>query len=1158
MFRYPLKEWLAVFITLFIISGSIKITANSSYRFEHITVDHGLSESMVNAVIQDHMGFLWIGTDYGLNRYNGYNFKIYKYNRTDSTSLTSNRISTLYLDRSGQLWVGTDQGLNLYNREQDNFIRYQTKPDGSGISNNSVNCIFEDSQHNFWIATIESLDLYDRENNRFKYFLAEPGNPNSLTENSVINIAEDDDHQLWMATSNGLTCLDLNTMKFSQYQHDPKNSYSLKSNDVNKLIVDYQGTLWIGYRYEGLSHCEKDRNGRYRFIHHDLSQNGTNPSNNNVYALIESSGEKLWLGSSNGGLNIFDIPSKTYKNIQNVKSNPFSLSSNSIHSICADKGGNVWVGTYNAGLSVIKKYKQAIHSYWMMEGDPNSLSHNSVTSFIEGNGGKIWIGTDGGGLDLYDPETGNYRHFNTKNSGLNRNAILDITQSKEGYLWLCTWGGGVNRFNPRNGQVKTFTKENAGLISNDIMNLEEDHQGNLWIATNRTGLVEFNPKTYSVIHYTTDNSDLHDMSLTDIEVSHDGDIYIGGYNGLCIFNIETRRFATYRHDENDSTSISSNVVTSIFEASDGTVWTGTQLGLNRFDKEKGTFKTYDEFDGLANESVMQVVEDDHHDLWISTKRGLSHFNPETDEFKNYFQSDGLQSNDFNRRSGIKSNSGHLYFGGIKGFSVFHPDSLKLNENPPPVVITDFQLFNRPVAIGKKGSPIKKHISISEAIELTYKQNEFSFEFVSLDFTAPEKNQYAYILEGYDDENAWHYVGTQRRAIYTNMNPGNYTFRVKASNNDGIWNEEGASVRISISPPFWATWWFRIVAFGLIAFVIGMIYRIRVRSLAEQQKLLQLQVEERTAELVQKKNEIEDSYQKLSETGRHLASNSKMVNIATAQINTAMKEVKEGAISQNDFVMQTREIIDNLLNTIQKVVYQTKHSSKAAENTVNAVETGTASMQSTLDSMQEIEANVDEIWNVMKNLMKHSAKIDEVIRFIEDVASRVNVLALNAQIEAVKAGETGRGFKVVANEIRDLAKRATESTYEIADTIAQIQGDVSHIEKITRKGLNNVKQSSQITHEGRAILDKICKSVEAEKERLLSIVSKVNEMQQLSKKVRSAIDSVAEVSEKNKETVEQVNASTSEVGTRIEELSALAQSLEVHRKKNDNDVMLHVN
>jgi methyl-accepting chemotaxis protein/ligand-binding sensor domain-containing protein len=1135
---HPMRIALVVLIWI-----SAVTQASNNYRFEHLTVDDGLSQSYINAIIQDHMGFLWIATEYGLNRYDGYNFKIYKYDRQDSSTLASNRINCLYMDRENQLWVGTDHGLHLYNRDKDLFMRFQEKADSTGLSNNSIDNIYEDSQGRLWVSTTNGLNLMNRKNNTFTHFYAEQGNPHSLTADRVSSFAETGG-QLWMATGNGLTRLDLVTMVFTQFQHDIKNPYSMKSNDVNKLCIDYTGSLWIGYRSEGLDHVQKNKNGEIEFIHYDLTQNGLNPSNNYVYSFWPTNGKNMWIGTSNGGLNLYDLNSHTFVNFQNDKKNPFSLSTNSIHAICVDRGGNVWAGTNNAGLNVIKKYKQAISSYGMMEGNPNSLSHNSVTAFSESSDGKIWIGTDGGGLDLFNPVSGQYRHYNSKNSGLNRDAILDITQYN-GNLWLCTWGGGVNRFDLQNGRFETYTTDNTNMVTDNIMSLAVDHGGNCWLATNNMGLIELDPHSRAVLHhYTAENSGLHDNSLTDVLVTHENKVFIGGYNGLCIMDPETRQFTLYKKDATDENSLSSDVIIAIFEASDKTIWVGTQEGLNRY--EAGKFTRYYESDGLPNEAIMQIVEDDHHNLWVSTSKGISCFNPSKRTFKNYYQSDGLQSNDFNRRSGICTRSGELYFGGVKGFSMFHPDSLKLNENPPSVVITDFQLANKPVPIAQKGSPLSRHISLLDTLQLNYQQNEFSFEFVALDFTSPEKNQYAYLLEGYDKQNEWHEVGAQRKATYTNMNPGKYIFRVKASNNDGLWNEEGASVYLVIKPPVWATWWFRIIMMGAIGTLVVAIYRVRVRSLAAQQRVLQKQVEERTAELTQKTNEIEASYRRLAETGKTLASNSQLVNMATAEINEAMNEVNIGAISQNDFVTQTKHVVEALLTTIQKVNYETKNSAKAAEKTVNAVEVSTQSMQSTLASMEEIEMNVEEIWTVMQNLMKHSARIGEIIHFIEDIASRVNVLALNALIEAVKAEKYGQGFMVVAKEIRELAKNTTDSTFEISDTISMIQTDVSHIEKITKKGLNQVKQSARMTHEGRSTLDKICKSVREETERLHSIANKVKEMQSFSQKVQNAIESVASVSEKNRKTVERVNASTSEVGSRIAELSNLAQSLSIIR------------
>ncbi|MBN1783105.1 hypothetical protein JW948_18360 [bacterium] len=1142
------------------------LSQNHHINFEHLGTQAGLSMNNVNAIVRDQFGFIWVATEDGLNRYDGYRFRIYRNDPDDPHSLTDNYVGCLLIDSRNRLWIGTRTGMNLYNPELDNFSRFTTGTDDSTrLNNKDIKDITEDSKGNLWIAGDTGVDQYIPERGIFRHFKPDRENPQGLSNTNSYKIVENHEGKLWIATGNGLNLMDPETGKFRRFFPDPRNPYSISSNYIRALLPDRNNNLWIGTYENGIDYYDSATD---RFIHFEYGKGRRNAlSHHQVNDMAFHWDGNLWVATTEG-LNFIEIDHRQIERsrITQYLEDPNSstaLTASHIQSIYMDSS-RVWLATRFGGINIYDKYGSKFQKISTVSTDGTGLSHLNVTSFTEDSRGRLIIGTDGGGVNIQDPETGEFRYlFSTPGNpnSLTSNKVLSVLYEAPNTLWIGMWSGGVNRYDLQTGRMIRYRHDprNPWTISNDnVFCLFIDSRNQLWVGTWSSGLNRYDRGTNSYIRYpfnVTDGSGTSGETIVSIYEDSEKRLWFTTEGqGLNLLDHKNNKFTYYQADENDPASISGNYTIAVLQDRQGRLWVTTTNGLNLLDTKTGKFTVFHQDDGLPAETLYGIREDNEGNLWISSIHGLSCVTPVTDNGKttiqctNYTLQDGLQGEQFGQWAYFKNSQGLMLFGGLNGFNLFDPDNIQKNPVPPVTLINGFQLSLIPVDFRNPGSPLSKPVYLTKEITISHNESMLTFEYVGISFTRPENNQYSYTLENFDRKDEWHKVGTERKATYTNLDPGTYIFRVKAANNDGIWNETGTALTIHIPPPFYQRAWFIILMVLALLALAYWGYHARMRSLEVRHQKLENEITERTAELKAKSVEIESSYQMLAETGHAVVYSSQMVNKATEQISQAMNEVKSGAISQNLFVQQTREKIDALLATLRTATYQTKTSTKAAEKTVQAVESGTSSMQETLDSIKSVEKTVNDTWEIMKNLMEHSARIDHIVQFIDDVASRVNVLALNALIEAKKAGEYGRGFMVVAQEIRQLASSTTQSTLEITEFITKIQEDVHQIEKVTKSGLENVRTSTKVTDEGRAVLNQITKSVALEKERLMAIAEKINEMQSYSQDVQEAIVSVASVSEQNRENVEKVNQSTTEVGLRIQELTQLAQTLDSRSHK----------
>ncbi|MCP4605105.1 MAG: response regulator [Proteobacteria bacterium] len=841
-------------------------------RFDHISIEQGLSSSIVTSIVQDNKGFMWIGTESGLNRYDGYNFAVYEHDPQDSNSLSSSYIGVIYNDQVGTLWIGTyGGGLDRFDQSSERFIHYQHDPsDPHSLSHDNVMAIYQDRSGTLWIGTDSGgLDKFDSETGQFIHYQHDPNDPHSLSHNEVRSIYQDQTGTFWIGTNGGgLDEFNQETGQFIHYRHDPSDPHSLSHNTVWSILQDQAGTLWVGTA-GGLDGFDRETG---QFVHYRHDPNDPHSlSHNVVRSIYQDQVGELWVGTYNGGLSKFDPETEQFTHYSHDPNNPHSLSDNTVLTMIQDQAGILWIGN-NGGLNMLDRAKQKFSHYQHNPDDPHSLSSDHVWSFYQDRAGTFWVGTLNGGLDRFDDKTGRftpYRHDPGDPHSLSDGNVYAIYEDHAGTFWIGTENGGLNKFDPQTGQFTSYRhnpNDPHSLSYDHVWTIHQDPSGEFWVGTFGGGLDRFDPQSEQFVHYQNNPNDSDSLISNSIVVLYpdsSSEFWIGTVGGLDKFDKDTEQFTHYQNDPNDPRSLSNDTVVSIFKDRSGTLWFGTLGGLNRFNRATGTFTRYGKRDGLPDQVITGILEDDVSadrggpNLWISTFNGLSKFNPRTEMFTNYDASDGLQSDEFSVGH-YKSRDGRMFFGGINGFNLFHPDDVQDNPYIPPVVLTDFELFNKSVPV-EMDSPLPESITEIKDITLSYRDSVFSFEFAALHYSAPEANRYAYILEGFDQD--WTYTDASRRfATYTNLDGGKYTFRVKGSNSDGVWNEEGASVGITIVPPFWETWWF-IILIGL--FVVGgvlAIFSARIRVVEGQRQRLEIQVAERTNELSVAKGVAEDARQ----------------------------------------------------------------------------------------------------------------------------------------------------------------------------------------------------------------------------------------------------------------------------------------------------------
>jgi diguanylate cyclase (GGDEF)-like protein len=846
---------------------------NRTLRFTGLSLERGLSQSFVTSILQDETGFMWFGTEDGLNRYDGYDFTVYKYDPQDRSSLSHSFVHTLYQDHAGFLWIGTDRGLNRWDPTTDAFERFQHDPsDLASLSNDRVQTIFEDSDRQLWVGTHGGLNLFDRSSKRFTRYIHSPDNPTSLSADGVWCVYEDREKNLWVGTSGGgLNRLDRMTGFFVQYRRDPRDPASLSHDDVRALHEDENGTIWVGTYGGGLSLLDRDR-GRFLHLRRDPAK-ASSLSDDRVNVILEDEAGALWVGTESG-LDQWRKASRDFVHHRHDPSDFASLSNDLVRSLYQDRGGVLWVGTRVGGVNKRNASSAAFSHYEHDPESPSSLSSPVVTSFHEDRDGTLWVGTFGGGLNHFDPETGRFeqiRHDPADPSSLASDRVMALLVDAAGSIWVGTMDAGLDRLARGRDAFHHYSHDpddETALGEKGVTSLFEDSDGSIWVGTFGGGLHRFSAGSDGFVRFKHDPSTSTSLSSDFVTAIHEDDngwLWVGTEGGG--LNRCDRSMGTcvhFRHDPADAGSLSMDVVWSIYQDRAGVLWIGTQGGgLNRVTRSgdeprKVRFDSYTERDGLANNFVYGIVEDGRGRLWLSTNRGLSRFDPLSESFKNFDTSHGLQSNEFNFGAYYETSSGELLFGGINGFNLFDPGEVPENGHVPPIVLTRVLKLDKP-------APLSQAVWQTRELRLDYDDYVASFEFAALDYTSPEANRYAYKLDGFNRD--WIDLGEFRRVSFTNLDPGHYVLRVKGANNEGVWNEAGISVAIEVVPPPWRTWWAYSLYTLLFVAAFNHYLRRHQRRLAreaEYTRRLEEEVAQRTRELASGCEELARLNQRLEE------------------------------------------------------------------------------------------------------------------------------------------------------------------------------------------------------------------------------------------------------------------------------------------------------
>jgi len=870
-------------LMLFILPLSL-VAQNGQLKFKKITIDDGLSQSSANCILQDRSGFIWIGTQDGLNLYYGHGFTHFKYLPGETNCLSDNNVICICEDNSGMIWLGTyGGGLNRLDPKTRQFKVFRHDPeDPDSLIENHINSLCFDDSGLLWIATQNGLDCFNPHTEKFRHYQIGSVNTGGDVPGQINSIFKDRQGNMWIGSSDGLKRKNYDTKTFTHFRHDPSGKNSLSDNSVYGICEDSNGKIWLATEFGGLNRYDPVTEKFDRFIQESSEPDGL--SHNNTRCVhIDRSG-MLWIGTWGDGLNRYDPGMDTFTHYRRIPNDASSLGDNRVSCIFEDSAGIIWVGTLGGGISLYDPLEQNFDLYMCDPLDLNSLSGNDIRAIHEDSEGFLWLGTYSG-LNRYDPSTEKFMHYKhnpLQSYSISSNLVYAIGEDHAGNLWIGTQGGGLNRFDRGSGKFiryKSDPEDSRSLSDNRVNVVYADHLGVLWVGT-WNGLSFFNPVLDGFVHYQENSEDEESLSDNDVrEIYEDGRgrLWIGTRNGgLNLFDRESQKFQRFLHDPQNPDSLSDNRIFCIHEDRSGFIWIGTRGGgLNRYDPDSGHFDSYSEADGLPNNVVYGILEDEEGNLWISTNSGLAEFNPDTENFRVFEVSDGLQSNEFNFGAYHQNRSGRMYFGGISGLNVFDPEKIQNNVFVPSIVLTDYQIFNRSVPIcPQNGSEIclPKFIAYQDSVEITYRDKVISFEFASLHYSHPEKNEYAYILEGIDKE--WNYVGNRHFASYTHLPPGSYVFRVKGTNNDGVWNDQGASLNISVVPPFYMTWGFRIVAFIIAGGFLLAFFQVRTYTMRQRNKELENRVIERTSELKEANEELRQEVserKKLEQAARHSAS-----------------------------------------------------------------------------------------------------------------------------------------------------------------------------------------------------------------------------------------------------------------------------------------------
>jgi signal transduction histidine kinase/ligand-binding sensor domain-containing protein/HPt (histidine-containing phosphotransfer) domain-containing protein len=855
-----MRNLISLFFLFLTFTHFPSLASSPTLKFTYLTSNDGLSQSLVSAFYRDHLGYLWVGTSDGLNRYDGYNFKVYRNKIDDPQTLSENYITAISEDDSGNIWIATKRGLNKFDRKTGRFQRFFTiKNNKNSLLNNHITSLIKDNNGSFWVGTKTGLSHFNPISERFNYL--QTNTTNTTNNYNVTALLQGVDGSLWVGTeSNGLKhYLTPHTQtKVVNYYHLENIPSSLSGNNISALYQDRKGTIWVGTKADGLNKLNANNSG---FTHIKNNQNNlyisgvtAGLSHNKVTDIYQDDDDNLWVTTEGGGLNIMNIISEKVQVFREHGINGNSVLTDNILKVYGDSNGTIWLGTFGGGISKTDGLSAQFNSVSSESNPSSGLSSNTVSSFYQDRQKNLWVSTFGGGVNVSQDNGANFQVFKKNSSKVNSlsgDKVLSIYQDENDQMWFATQDNGLNRYNPKTENFTHFvhnSEDPSSISPNGVFKIVAD--GNyLWMATWGGGLNRFNKTTETFEHFQHDQNNSNTISDNEVWALIKGDsgaLWLGTSTGLNKFDPETKQVTRFQHEPDNENSLSHNFILAIYQESKSILWIATYGGgLNKFNIDTQEFTHFGMKDGFASNNICSVLPDSEGYLWISSSAGLAKFNPQSKVVQNFDADDGLQGDEFNSNAYYKSDSGELFFGGVNGYNHFYPQDIKDNTILPNVVLTDFRVHNEHVNIeahkddkASHDSSLNKAFSIPADINqldelvLTHLEKLISFEFSALHFAEPMNNKYAYKLEGFDDK--WvHTDAENRRATYTNLPSGHYTFHVKASNGDGFWNEEGKTLQVTVLPAPWLSWWaFTLYFIICVGSLITYILRINSRRLKE--------------------------------------------------------------------------------------------------------------------------------------------------------------------------------------------------------------------------------------------------------------------------------------------------------------------------------------
>lgn len=901
----PGVQWQKGLFFLATLIFGISANVNPQYenlKFTQYSEQQGLSIDNVNCIIQDNEGFIWIGTDNGLNKFDGSTFIPYINNPSDSTSVVHNHILYLFISSDSVLWIGTQYGFCYYRKGTNDFVQYN-----EGNSNGYIRGFFEDSEKRIHVVNDRGLiRIVEGESLRVEYQF----------NFHIYSFLRDIDNNLWFGADEGLYYFNIPQDTLKLFRLSSLKNPANVDVAIFSLLED-KNKIWAGTRGEGVFIIDKT-SGSISPFEKPLDF---------IKSLYKDNKGNIFIGDTDG-LKIFNKNNHKLLDYRPIEKDKYSLASNAVDAIFLDKQNNLWLGVKFAGINLAYQDK-GFHYIKYESKDPLIITKKTITSLAIDNHDNLWLGAFTNGLECINlkQKSSTYIPYGVGPGKIQQGSIFEIYNENDSILWIGSYFGGLQGYNLRTGKISQFNHDPSNpysIAGNDVRSICKDQDGNYWIITHGTGINKWDRKTNRFYHYENDpenpKSLINDWAFHCICDSR-GYIWIATPNGLSVTR-DGSTFEHYTHNLRDTTSIISNETFTLFEDSRHDIWVGTRNGLSKFSYASKNFSHLTTADGLIDNAVCSILEDDHGNLWIATKKGLSKWIRNSGVFMNFDIGDGLQDNEFMENACLKTKSGHMFFGSVNRGTWFHPDSLTVNSKIPEVYLTDLKLFNQsvPIESNRKDAILRRHIRYTSEIVLEHTQKVISFEFAALNYVHPEKNRYAYKLENFDKD--WNNVGNKREATYTNLTPGKYIFRVKASNNDGYWNEKGVELKITILPPFWRTWWFRTLVGLFILLLLFLIYYLRVQQIRLLNVQLEKTVEARTSELKSKNEILAKQTRQLHELN---AMKDKFISIIGHDLKNPMNVIKGFTeIMSDEFDELTEENRKSYLFHISQTVNKTSN------------------------------------------------------------------------------------------------------------------------------------------------------------------------------------------------------------------------------------------